>query len=321
MEDPTLCVLIPCLNEEIGIQSVVQEFRAQFPKSRILVVDNGSSDETADLARKAGAEVMVEARPGKARAVLAGLSRIDTDLVIMVDGDGTYPAEGARRLLDAYLQDPADMVNGIRQGVSGNVFRPMHQAGTSAFARVLRWVFGYQSIDLFSGLRLFSRRFYRNIPIHSRGFELEMELTIQAIDKEFRMKEVVVPFMERPKGSASKLRTIRDGIRILRLLLLLHRDYRPFSFFGSISGMILVAGLAAGSLPIHEYITTRMVGRFPLAILAAALCNLAAFTFFTGLILESNLRHRREEYQVELRKFSAECAHEVHSGEESGNRH
>ena len=161
MEDLSLCILIPCLNEETGVQSVIQEFRAQFPKSRILVVDNGSSDATAQLAKKAGAEVMIEARPGKARAVLAGLSRIDSDLVIMVDGDGTYPAEGACRLLDAYQQDPVDMVNGIRECITGNAFRPMHQAGTSAFARVLKWVFGYQSADLFSGLRLFSRRFYK----------------------------------------------------------------------------------------------------------------------------------------------------------------
>jgi len=198
-------------------------------------------------------------------------------------------------------------VTGIRKSspISQSAFRPLHQAGTSAFARVLSLVFGFRPADVFSGLRLFSKAFYKNVPIHSRGFELEMELTIQSIDKGFRMSEVDVPFRDRAKGSASKLRTVRDGLRILHLLLMLYRDYRPFSFFGSISGLIFMAGLAAGSLPIYEYITTRLVGRFPLAILAAALCNLAAFTFFTGLILESNLRHRRGAYQVELRKFQS----------------
>jgi glycosyltransferase involved in cell wall biosynthesis len=307
MPAKTLCILIPCLNEEDGIVSVVRDFHHQFPLARILVVDNGSSDRTVERARQAGAEIIIERQRGKARAVLSAFSAIDEDIVIMVDGDDTYPAEGAQRLLTAFENDRVDMVTGIRKSssISQSAFRPMHQAGTSAFARVLSLVFGFRPADVFSGLRLFSKTFYKNVPIHSRGFELEMELTIQSIDKGFRMSEVDVPFRDRAKGSASKLRTVRDGLRILHLLLMLYRDYRPFSFFGSISGLIFIAGLAAGSLPIHEYITTRLVGRFPLAILAAALCNLAAFTFFTGLILESNLRHRREAYQVELRKFQS----------------
>ena len=296
MPELSVTILIPCLNEELGIQSVVTDFRSQFPTSRIIVVDNGSSDLTAVRAREAGAEVVVEQKRGKACAVQSCLARISSDIVIMVDGDGSYPVEGAQKLIELFMREPFDMINGIRKPMidGASPFRPLHLAGTSAFARVLELVFDYKSRDLFSGLRLFSRRFYKNVPIHSRGFELEMELTIQAVDKGFTMAEVEVPFKDRAAGSVSKLRTVRDGFRILRLLLVLFRDYRPLIFFSMLSAIFFAVGLLAGSLPIYEYFTTRQVGRFPLAILAAALCNLAAFTFFTGLLLESNLRHHRE---------------------------
>jgi len=305
MNFESLCILIPCLNEERGVSSVVREFRDQFPKARIVVVDNGSTDKTAVLARDAGAEVVEERVPGKACAVLRAFSEIDSEILIMVDGDDSYPAEGAQRLYDQFQKEASDMITGIRRSLkSKSAFRPLHQTGTSAFAQVLGIVFGYKPLDIFSGLRLFSQRFYKNVPIHSRGFELEMELTIQAIDKGFSMAEVEVPFRERAQGSRSKLRTVRDGLQILRLLLFLFRDYKPFVFFTGLSCLILAAGLTAGSLPVYEYFTTRMVGRFPLAILAAALCNLSAFTFFTGLILESSLRHRKEMFQIMLRQFS-----------------
>ena len=306
MNDESLCILIPCLNEERGVPSVVREYRHQFPGARIVVVDNDSTDATAAVAREAGADVVVERRQGKACAVLTAFCEIDSDILIMVDGDDSYPADGAQRLLDRFRKESADMVTGIRRSSNGqSCFRPLHQAGTSAFARVLGIVFGYKPLDVFSGLRLFSRRFYKNVPIHSRGFELEMELTIQAIDKGFSMADVEVPFRDRAQGSYSKLRTIQDGLRILRLLVLLFRDYKPFMFFSSLSLLTLAVGLVAGSLPVYEYFTTKMVGRFPLAILAAALCNLAAFTFFTGLLLESSLRHRREMFQIALRQFSS----------------
>lgn len=304
MKVSSLCILIPCLNEERGVASVVREYRNQFPQARIVVVDNGSTDATGRLAREAGAEVLIERSRGKARAVLRAFSNIDSDILIMVDGDDSYPAAGAQRLLDQFLKEGPEMVTGIRRPINGqSAFRPFHQAGTSAFSQVLCMVFGFKPSDVFSGLRLFSRRFYKNVPIHSRGFELEMELTIQAIDKGFTTAEIDVPFRDRAQGSHSKLRTVQDGLRILKLLVILFRDYKPFVFFSGVSSMILAAGLVAGMLPVYEYFTTGMVGRFPMAILAAALCNLAAFTLFTGLILESNLRHHREAYQLELRRF------------------
>ncbi len=302
----SLAILIPCLDEEQGIASVVADYRREFPTARILVIDNGSSDSTAQRASDAGADVLREPRRGKGRAIATAFALLREDLVLMVDGDGSYPVEGARRLLDAYERDPADMTTGVRTADTSSVaFRRFHRLGGAAFTAVFRLVFQYAPRDLFSGLRLFSNRFYKNVPVLFRGFELETELTVQAVEKGFRLAEVKVPFRQRAEGSTSKLRTVRDGLRILRLLFVLVRDYRPLLFFGTVAGMFFLAGLAAGSLPVYEYYRTRLVGRFPLAILAAGLMNLSLFTLLTGVMLESGLRHRRESYQVALRNYRA----------------
>jgi glycosyltransferase involved in cell wall biosynthesis len=302
--ESSIAILIPCLDEEDGVALVIEDYARAFPGARILVIDNGSTDRTAERARAAGAEVVAEPRRGKARGIVTAFALLEEDLVIMVDGDGSYPAEGGRRLLAAWRADPADMVTGIRSPAGEErVFRPFHQAGSLAFAAVFRMVFHYSPGDLFSGLRLFSKRFYKNVPLLFRGFELETELTVQAVEKGYRLTEAEVPFRARAEGGTSKLRTLRDGVRILRLLIVLFRDYRPLVFFGTIAAAFFVAGLCAGFLPIYEYAHTRMVGRFPLAILAAGLMNLSMFTLLTGVMLESSLRHRREAYQIELRRF------------------
>ena len=306
MDSPSLTILIPCLNEELGIAGVVREYGSAFPQADILVVDNGSEDNTAVEAKGAGATVITERRRGKARAVATALAVIDTDLVLMVDGDGSYPAEGARLLVQEYLREPVDMITGIRSAQNATqVFRPMHQWGMSIFAAVLNFVFRFEPRDLFSGLRLFSRRFYQHVPVLSRGFELEIELTIQAVDKGFSTTEIPVPFCSRTNGSGSKLKTVRDGLRILRLLVVLFRDYRPFTFFGTLSAILAAAGLAAGSAPIIEYFHTGLVNRLPLAVLAASLMTLSILIGLVGLLLEANLRYHREAYHIQIRKFRA----------------
>jgi glycosyltransferase involved in cell wall biosynthesis len=303
---PSLTIVIPCLNEEAQVGLVVREYVVAFPKADILVVDNGSEDDTAAIAHSAGATVIIEKRRGKARAIATALSIIDTDLVLMVDGDGSYPAEGAKLLLDEYLREPADMISGIRSAQNAsNVFRPMHQWGMSIFAWVMNLVFRFKPLDLFSGIRLFSRRFYQHVPVLSRGFELEIELTIQAIDKNFSITEIPVPFRSRANGSASKLKTVSDGLRILRLLLVLFRDYRPFAFFGTIGLLSAISGLAAGSVPVTDYFRTGLVNHLPLAILAATLVTLSIVIGLVGLLLEANLRYHREAYHIQLRKFRA----------------
>jgi len=306
MDSPSLTILIPCLNEALGIASTVREYSIAFSNADILVVDNGSDDGTAEVARAAGATVITEKRRGKARAVATALAAIDTDLVLMVDGDGSYPAEGAKLLVAEYQQEPVDMITGIRSAQNAShVFRPMHQWGMSIFAAVLNLVFRFKPLDLFSGLRLFSRRFYQHVPVLSRGFELEIELTIQAVDKSFSMSEIPVPFCNRASGSESKLKTVRDGLRIFRLLVVLFRDYRPFAFFGTIGAIIACAGITAGSIPILEYFRTGLVNRFPLAILAASLMTLSILIGLVGVVLEANLRYHREAYHIQLRKFRA----------------
>jgi glycosyltransferase involved in cell wall biosynthesis len=305
---PTLTILIPCLNEQAGVASVVREYATAFPHADILVVDNGSEDCTAAVAKAGGATVITEKRQGKARAVATALAAIDTDLVLMVDGDGSYPVEGALLVFNEYLREPADMISGIRSA-HGDVFRPMHRWGMSIFASVLNLVFRVKPLDLFSGLRLLSRPFYYHVPVLSRGFELEVELTIQAIDKSFSMSEIPVPFCNRATGSASKLKTMRDGLRILRLLVVLFRDYRPFAFFGGFGSGFAAAGLAAGSLPILEFVRTGLVGRFPLAVLAASLMTLSILLGLAGILLQANLRYHREAYQIKLREFCCRSLH------------
>lgn len=302
MTAPSLTILIPCLNEEVAIPSVVAEYRQAFPHARILVVDNGSTDATSVRACAAGAEVLVESRRGKAKAVATALAHIDTDLVLMVDGDGSYPAAGGELLYERYLETPADMITGVRQ-TQHDVFRPGHQFGTSMFAKFVKAVFGHEPGDVFSGLRLFSRRFYMNAPVLSRGFELEIELTIQAIDKGFSTVDLPIPFGDRAEGTSSKLKTFRDGTRILLVLLVLFRDYRPMRFFGLIAACGYLLGALAGALPVYEFITTSWVSRVPMAVLAASIMIISTVVLLVGLILESNLRHHREIYHLRLRRF------------------
>lgn len=302
MTAPSLTILIPCLNEEVAIPGVVAEYRQAFPQARILVVDNGSNDATSARARAAGAEVLLESRRGKAKAVATALAHIDTELVLMVDGDGSYPAVGGRLLYDRYCESPVDMITGVRQ-TQQDVFRPGHQWGTSMFASIVKAVFGQQPGDVFSGLRLFSRRFYMNAPVLSRGFELEIELTIQAIDKGFTTADLPIPFGDRAEGTTSKLKTFRDGTRILRVLLVLFRDYRPMRFFGLIAACGFFLGALAGALPVYEFITTSWVSRVPMAVLAASIMVISTVVLLVGLILESNLRHHREIYHLRLRRF------------------
>lgn len=302
MTAPSLTVLIPCLNEEVAIPGVVAEYQQAFPHARILVVDNGSTDATSARARAAGADVLLESRRGKAKAVATALSHIDTDLILMVDGDGSYPAAGGKLLYDRYCESPVDMITGVRQ-TQQDVFRPGHQWGTNMFASFVKAVFGQQPGDVFSGLRLFSRRFYMNAPVLSRGFELEIELTIQAIDKGFTTVDIPIPFGDRAEGTSSKLKTFRDGSRILRVLLVLFRDYRPMRFFGLIAVLGFFLGALAGALPVYEFIQTAYVKRVPMAVLAASIMIISTVVLLVGLILESNLRHHREIYHLRLRRF------------------
>jgi glycosyltransferase involved in cell wall biosynthesis len=296
--DPSrVAVVIPCHDEEATVAKVVSDFRAALPQARLLVVDNASRDRTAELARAAGAEVVAETRPGKGFALLTGFRKAAGDgaeVFVMVDGDDTYPAEEVGRLL-AEVEAGADMVIGTRlASAAEGAFRAGHSLGNRLFIGLVRLLFGIRTRDLFSGYRVLSRRFLTATPLIAQGFEVEAELSVQAQVGRFPVAEVPVHYRARPKESPSKLRTYRDGTRILLAILTFFRDYKPLTFFGVLALFFLALSLAGGGVVIAEFLRTGLVPRLPLAVLSAALFLLAALTFTCGILLSSINRRAAE---------------------------
>jgi glycosyltransferase involved in cell wall biosynthesis len=292
----SVAVVIPCHNEACAIAKVVRDFRSALPGARILVVDNASSDGTAEIARSAGAEVAFESRRGKGYALLRGFAMTrDADYVVMVDGDDTYPAEDAQKLLECVRAGRADMAIGTRlQTYSAEAYPPLHNLGNRLFVWLVGFLFGVRTTDLFSGYRAFSKRFLEISPLIAKGFEIETELSLQALTSNFLVAEVPVHYRERPSGSRSKLRTLHDGYRILLALLAFFRDYRPLTFFGSIAIAFAGAGLTAGTLVVTEFLRTGQVLRIPSAILCIGLLVLSAASAIAGVILSSISRRAYE---------------------------
>lgn len=301
-------MLIPCLNGRREIGAIVRGYRELLPEARIIVVDNCSTDATLAGAREAGAEVLIERRRGKAQAVLSALPHVDADVLLLAPGDDRYPLEGARRLLECYRQERPDMVVGVRE--RDPAVRPVPAAGepgpwaARAYEGILRLAFRQRPEDLGSELRLFSKFFYKNIPILLRGFGLELELAVQAADKNFRVAAVPVPHLAPPgpgAGWANPSR-VREAGRVLRFLYVLLRDYKPMVLFGVVAALFALGGLGIGAVPVVDYFSTGIVHRLSLPVLAASLMVIAFFTFQFGVVLESSLRYRRETYQTQLRR-------------------
>lgn len=297
----TIAVLIPCYNEGMIIARVVQDFRAQLPDADIYVYDNNSTDNTRDEATRAGAIVRSESRQGKGNVVRAMFSQVDADVYVMVDGDGTYPAAKVRDLIQPVTEGHADMVIGTRlHSKSGSTFKLLNYVGNRLFLFLLRTVFRVRVTDLLSGYRAFNRRVVKSLPIISRGFEIETELTIKGLQRRYRMVEVPVTLASRPEGSKSKIKIFRDGILIFNTIFALFRDYKPLTAFGLI-GMVLVAGgLVPGIVVIREYMMTGAVYRVPSAILAVGLVLSGILVAFVGLVLHTISRHFQEiDYQLQ----------------------
>ncbi len=296
-----IVVVVPCYNEETAIAKVVREFAAQPNVAEVLVVDNASTDRTAEQARSAGARVVTESRPGKGFALLSGFRSVhEADYVVMVDGDDTYPAECLPQLVSA-AEAGADMVVGTRleQATQGSLRRG-HGFGNWLFIVLVRILFGLRTQDLFSGYRLFSRRFLQAVPLVAIGFEVELEISLQALQRGFRIAEVPVPYRQRPAGSASKLRTFRDGYRILAALILFFRDLKPLTFFGLLASVLLLLSLTSGIVVFSDYLRTGLVPRLPLALLSAGLFILAALSLTCGVLL-SSINRRTAEIEALLR--------------------
>jgi glycosyltransferase involved in cell wall biosynthesis len=296
-----IAVIIPCFNEEATIGKVVTDFQRAVPQARIVVVDNLSTDGTAARAREAGAEVLRESRKGKGAALVRGLQAArDADLFVMVDGDDTYPAEDVSRLLEA-TRGGADMVIGTRLEAPDEAALPSgHGFGNALFVLLVRLLFGLRTRDLFSGYRVMTRRFLEVSPLLSQGFEVESELSLQALAKGLRVAEVSVQYRARPPASKSKLRTWIDGYHILVAILAFFRDYRPLTAFGLVSLVCLVAGLAGGAVVTTGYIQTGLVQRLPLAVLSMGLFILSALSLACGVLL-SSINRRAAELDAAIR--------------------
>jgi glycosyltransferase involved in cell wall biosynthesis len=293
---PEVAVVVPCHNEEAAIGKVVLDFRRALPGARIVVVDNASSDATEERAQQAGAEVIFESRRGKGYALVRGFQATrEATYVVMVDGDDTYPAEDVHELLACVSSGRADMAIGTRlEAFSEGAYRPGHNLGNRAFVWLVRVLFGARTSDLFSGYRVFSRRFLDVLPLIAQGFEIETELSLQALTANFPVAEVPVHYRPRAEGSSSKLRTVRDGYRILLALLAFFRDYRPLTCFGAIAAVLFISGLGIGTVIVLEYLRTGQVLRIPLAILSVGLVLLSGVSGIAGLVLSSISRRAAE---------------------------
>jgi glycosyltransferase involved in cell wall biosynthesis len=289
-----IAVLIPCYNEAVAIPGVVAGFRAALPGATIHVYDNNSSDGTAEIARAAGARVATEVLQGKGHVVRRMFADIDADIYILVDGDGTYDAASAPALAEKLCAESLDMVTGTRVEQAQAAYRRGHRFGNAMLTGLVSRLFGADLADMLSGYRVFSRRFVKSFPALAGGFETETELTVHALQLGMPVGEVPTPYRERPAGSASKLRSFRDGARILRLILMLVKDERPIPFFTAVAAVIFVAGLLLGIPVVLEFLHTGLVPRLPTAIVAASLIMLSFLSAACGLILDSVARGRRE---------------------------
>jgi glycosyltransferase involved in cell wall biosynthesis len=289
---PSIAVVIPCYQEALTIAKVIADFRRELPAAQIYVYDNNCTDGTADIAARAGATVRREKRQGKGYVVAAMFDQIREDILIMVDGDDTYEAGHVHKLLEPILRGDADMTIATRlTSHEDKSFRPLHVAGNQLVCGIINWMFHSRVSDIFSGYRAFTREAIRQIPVTTRGFDIETELTLQSLYRGQVIQEMPAPYRARPAGSFSKLNTVSDGFRVLLRLFLILKTYKPLTCFGALALLLFLLGLAAGVMPVYEFITEHYVHRIPSAILAASLVMLSFLSLSLGLILNSmNLR-------------------------------
>lgn len=289
-----IAVLIPCYNEEVAVAKVVKDFQAALPTATIFVFDNNSTDNTLAVARAAGAEVFEEHNQGKGFVVRRMFNDIDADIYVLVDGDATYDAPSARRMVDRLLTDRLDMVVGNRVDQEVAAYRAGHRTGNWLLTSSVASMFGRTITDMLSGYRVFSRRFVKSFPMLSGGFEIETELVVHALELGLPVAEIDTPYYARPEGSTSKLNTWRDGFRILWTILQLYRSERPLMFFGAFGAVLALVAIGLSIPVIVTFVETHTVPRLPTAVLAMGLMLMAFLSFSVGLVLDTVTRGRRE---------------------------
>jgi hypothetical protein len=291
---PEIAVLVPCYNEVMTVAQVVADFRKVLPRATIYVYDNNSKDGTSEAARAAGAVVRLEKGQGKGNVVRRMFADIEADIYVMVDGDATYHAPSAIDLIRLLTEQNLDMVNGARVDTSVKAYRFGHRFGNQLLTGLVSKIFGQETTDMLSGFKVFSRRYAKSFPAHSRGFEIETELMVHALELRMGIGEMPTPYAERPEGSVSKLNTIRDGIRILSMIGLFVKEERPVQVFSSIATVMILASLTFGIPVLLEFIDLGTVKRVPSAVAAMGLTITGMLSLFAGLILDTVTRGRRE---------------------------
>jgi len=301
-----IAVLIPCYNEEKTIGKVVTDFKEVLPEATIYVYDNNSTDKTAILAEEAGATVCYEYQQGKGNVIRSMFRQIDADCYLMIDGDDTYPAKHAREMVSLVLEKGVDMVIGDR--LSSTYFeenkRPFHNFGNRLVRGLINFIWRTDVKDIMTGYRAFSKPFVKLFPVMSGGFEIETEMTLHALDKRFFLKEIQIDYKDRPEGSFSKLDTRRDGIKVLKTIFSLFKEYSPLKFFGWIAALLLLIAIVLFIPVFVIYIETGLVPRFPTLIVSGFLSLSALLSFFAGLILDNMIRNERKSYELKLSNFN-----------------
>ena len=293
-QQPRIAVLLPCYNEEAAIAATVAGFRAALPTATIYVYDNNSSDRTREIAAEAGAIVRTERQQGKGNVVRRMFADIDADVYVMADGDLTYDPKSAPAMVDMLVAEQLDMVVGTRKHEQAEAYRGGHVLGNKLFTGLLAGLFGRSFTDIFSGYRVFSRRFVKSFPVLSSGFEIETEMSVHALELRMPVGEVATAYGARPEGSQSKLSTWSDGLRILRTIVTLYRVERPALFYGTIGALLLAVAVVLAIPLVVTYLHTGLVPRVPTAILVTGMTIVAVLCFFAGLILDTVTRGRRE---------------------------
>jgi len=301
---PRIAVLIPCYNESKTIGKVIADYQTALPEAEIYVYDNNSKDGTDEIARKANAIVRYERRQGKGNVIRTMFREIDADCYLMIDGDDTYPAENAKEMCRLVLEEKVDMVIGDR--LSSTYFtenkRPFHNFGNSLVRGLINRLFHANVKDIMTGYRAFSKPFVKHFPVLSHGFEIETEMTIHALDKNFYLKEIPVQYRDRPDGSISKLNTYSDGFKVLMTIARLFREYKPFAFFNCIALLFLLVAFLMFIPILIDYFETGLVPRFPTLIVSGLLALLGFMFFFCGIVLDVVARKHKQLFEILMNK-------------------
>lgn len=297
-----IAVLIPCYNESKTIAKVVKDYKEALPEADIYVYDNNSTDNTDEIAKKAGAIVRYESKQGKGNVIRTMFREIDADCYLMIDGDDTYPAENARQMCNYVLENGVDMVIGDR--LSSTYFeenkRPFHNLGNKMVRGLINKIFKSNIRDIMTGYRAFSYNFVKTFPILSKGFEIETEMTIHAIDKNFTLKEIPVQYRDRPEGSVSKLNTYKDGARVIKTIAILFEEYKPALFFNTIAACIFIISLILAIPVFIEYFKTGLVPKFPTLIVAGIMLVISLLLSVSGIILQVIVKKHKQLFEIML---------------------